>query len=551
MKKSLLCILLCLTMLSALVACNAPTPPENAPQDGPEALLDGPAELLFDSAEPYVTCTESILLDQASVLTASCVHSGVLYYTVKSGNGISVCRRTLPEGEPTVGPELALGDAVSMCYDERNGMLVVAHGDSTVSTVDPQTLALVSSYTTSGDVTCITYLKSEEICIAMMQGKRNPIKLDADYAMTGVLSLPSAMLSYTLLDMTADSEHIYFLVGNEKGAGGKKAAGVLIYHIEQNTCLKNVFLFEMNGRTPVTLSINGADFLIGTTGVRFMDSFFSGALTAIEGEERPYRIFSRWLHNDVDEDGLRSQKLFDVYRLASDLGSHTVMQGGGTDGKYGYFCMEDQKNDYHNTPIHTTCIVKVDMETNELVAVSDPLPLGHSNDLCYNSRTGKLLVVHCGFTPEDTARVSIVNPETLTIEEVITLPFGTHCMAYDAVADQYMVGRGRDFAILDSNFEILVPKVNVGAASFCQEEELITQGGDCDSDYVYYVLGGKNSSGPWVNYLVVYDWNGNLIAAKIIPDMTAESENIFHIGNTIYVACNGGNDPVYRIDLEP
>ena len=324
----------------------------------------------------------------------------------------------------------------------------------------------------------------------------------------------------------------------------------MIYHIASGEALKNVFSFSTSGRKLTAIAFNGADFLVATSGFISGDVVYSGALTPLKGESKPFDLVSRMISTGVDSNGIISERLFKTYKLAAGLGDNNVMQGGCTDGKYGYFCMEDQANNYEETSLHRTRIVKVDMETGELVAVSDRLPLHHSNDMTYNSRTGQLLVVHCG-KGEYSKSLSYVDPNTLEITGTATLPVGFYCIAYDEVNDRYMVGSGgRNFVILDSEFNVLVPKVNVGAASYCKEENLVTQGSDCDSEYVYVVLGGHNGSGPWTNYLVVYDWNGNLIMAKIIPDMTDESENIFHIGNTIYVACNGGDEPVYRIELD-
>lgn len=554
MKRAFLCFLLCLALLlPTLIACGGeePTAP-NSPDARPNGPANGPAATLFESAKLQIPCNDTLEIGTTGALLSSCAHNAYLYYALRDDNGgVQLCRRDLQsDAAATKGTAVLSGDAVSMCYNTDTNLLVIANGDSTVSTVDPETLELVETYDTSSNIVAITYLQSEGVYTVRYENKNALADLDADFVQTRIRSLPSGSSDYTILDVTSDSEYIYLLVDSGKNASARLRAGVLIYHIESARCLKNVFALDTSSRTLTTLSVNGNDFLVGTASFIHDDVFFKGALVPAE-QERPAELIGRVLENRVDSKGLSSKMLFKTYPLAGNLGSHTVMQGGGTDGKYAYFCMEDQKNDYHNTPIHTTRLVKVDMETCELVDVSEPLSLGHSNDLCYNSRTNKLLVVHCGFTSEDTARVSIVDPDTLTVEEVITLPFGTHCMSYDETSDRYIVGRSRNFAILDSNFQVLVSKVNVGSDSFCKEEELITQGCDSDSEYVYFVYGGRNSGGPWVNYLVAYDWNGNMVTAKVIPNMTEESENIFHIGNTIYVACNGNNAPVYEITIQP
>ena len=552
MKKSLLCVLLCILMLlPLLVACGGdkpPAPPEGQRPDAPEG---GPAATLFASAALEISCEPAIELDEMGILAASCAQDGYLYYTKRVADGKTVlCRRDLlTDGTTTEGPALDLGDAVSMCYNTAESTLVVAHGSKTLSVLDPSTLELISTSEAEGVVECITYLEGEDCYATRLEGKRNLVLLDDSFAQIRIQSLPAAAAESNIIDLCTDGEYIYLLTDSESISGNKRYASVIMYHMESKDCLKNVFSFDTRSRTPVSITYNGADFIVATTGYVYSDTFFSGALTARTGEEKPYDILSRILTTGVDSEGITAEVLFKTYKLTS-LGDNNVMQGGCTDGKYGYFCMEDQAGNYEETSLHRTCIVKVDMATGELVDVSERLPLHHSNDMCYNPKTNQLMVVHCG--KGDASRgLTYVDPDSLEITGTASLPIGFYCMAYDAVNDRYMVGsNGRNFSILDSDFNVLVPKVNVGAAGYCKEEELITQGSDCDSEYVYVVLGGRNSSGPWVNYLVVYDWNGKLIMAKIIPDMTAESENIFHIGSTIYVACNGGDDPVYKIEIE-
>lgn len=545
MKKSFLCVMLCILMiLPLLVACGDPEQPQDpSGTPRPDGPTGSPATEHFLTAELNVPTVAKVEFSEAGALAAACTHNAYLYFAQKDANGqTKLCRRDLQSDALTEGPAADLGNAVSMCYDPQRNCLVIAHGNDALSLADPETLTVTETYATSGTVEAITYLPGESCYGVRFAGKRNLVLLDNSFAQIRILSLSAAAAGCAVVDMTADSEYIYFLTEVDK------KATVYIYHIESKQCLQNTFSFDMKNRTLSSISFNGADFLVGTTSFILNDVFYSGALVS-DGESKLANLVARTLERGVDSDGINAEMLFKIYRLANDLGANNVMQGGCTDGRYGYFCMEDQAGNYEDTSLHRTCIVKVDMATGELVDVSERLPLHHSNDMCYNPNTNQLMVVHCG-KGDNAYGLTYVDPDTLEITGTASLPIGFYCMAYDEVNDRYMVGsNGRNFSILDSDFNVLVPKVNVGPASYCKEEELITQGSDCDSEYVYVVLGGRNSSGPWVNYLVVYDWNGELIMAKIIPGMTAESENIFHIGSTIYVACNGEDEPVYKIDL--
>ena len=512
--KSFLCVLLSVLMLLPLLSACSPdddTLPLN------ELYETAVSEELFTSSALMVSCENTIELTQPRLLAGSCAHNGVLYYALASGNGkAQICRRDLATEETQKSEMLDLGDAVSMCYNTAEDCLVVAHGNTTLSIIDPESMTVTSTKTVDRAVIAIAYVASEQGYAVRSPGKNTLQLLDASFTSKRILSLPDGTDAFTLGDLANDDTYIYILLEEQSGSNGDLCAGVMIYDLATKTGYRNVMDSAINRARPVSLSVCGSVFMLGLYDGQG-DRFVLGSPTLAGEPDKPADLLARRIHKTVSNTGITSERLFDVYKLAAPLGASNVMQGGCTDGKYGYFCMEDQKNDYENTDIHRTCLVKVDMETNELVDVSDPLPLGHSNDMCYNSRTNQLLVVHCGYNTEGSKRVSLVDPDTLQIIENVSLPFGIYCMAYDEVSDRYMVGRGggRDFAILDSEFKVEIDRVQVGAADYCSEDRLITQGGDCDSDCVYFVLGGLNDGEPWVNYLVAYDWNGNFICAKI------------------------------------
>ena len=154
--------------------------------------------------------------------------------------------------------------------------------------------------------------------------------------------------------------------------------------------------------------------------------------------------------------------------------------------------------------------------------------------------------------------ISFIDPDTLKVVGTQILPYNVYSIAHEPTTDRYVVGKGggRNYAILDGDFNVLVPHLDVGPYTHYTDTNPTTQGIDCDEKYIYSVLGVKRttevdgtSKTYWENYLVVHDWNGEYLFAKILPNMTAESENVFHVGNTVYVGCNGGNDPVYRFDI--
>lgn len=227
----------------------------------------------------------------------------------------------------------------------------------------------------------------------------------------------------------------------------------------------------------------------------------------------------------------------------ADMDGHVVVQGGCTDGTYMYVCMENQAGDYEHTSKHTTIICKLELATGQLVAMSAPLKLDHSNDMAYNSTTGELIVVHCGSENGRNKTLSFLDPETLTILRTrdAILPNGAYALAYNATRNQYVTGDGgsASLSVCNAGFAYLDTM-----SSFATGH--ITQGIDCDDDYIYSVLTGDGKDGiddEGFGYLVISTWEGKLVATCRIPLPTGESseietECIFHVGNDFYVVYN-------------
>lgn len=245
---------------------------------------------------------------------------------------------------------------------------------------------------------------------------------------------------------------------------------------------------------------------------------------------------------------------------------HFVVQGGTTDGKYLYACLEDQKANsgdedyYHHTEIHTTVIIKIDLATMKTVDKSEMLYLDHSNDMVYNSKTNELIVVHCGMNsekPERSRMLSFIDPDTLTVKRTCNFE-GGYAATYNESKDIFVAASGGGYKYYKGNYQNadgtylgkLFRYNDTLYSSFTTGH--ITQGIDCDDDYIYAVLTGDGEDGvndSGYGYLVISTWEGKLVTICRIPlpdDEVSEieTENICHVGNTFYVMYNarsGGN----------
>lgn len=199
------------------------------------------------------------------------------------------------------------------------------------------------------------------------------------------------------------------------------------------------------------------------------------------------------------------------------------LQGGGTDGTYGYFILVTRG------PSETAMsyIHKIDLETWETVKISEPLKMYHANDLAYDAKNHRLVISHCDIHPEE---VSIVDPETLEQIEVKTIPQKHFSIAYNANKGLYVVGKSRtyDFVLLNDEFEPqgLLPG----------EDGHVKQGLECDDEYIYFF-----QTGVRYNWIFVFNWDGTFLRKIPVP-MVGESENLFVLDDYFIGAFNNNDD---------
>ncbi|MBE6577740.1 MAG: hypothetical protein E7653_06340 [Ruminococcaceae bacterium] len=207
------------------------------------------------------------------------------------------------------------------------------------------------------------------------------------------------------------------------------------------------------------------------------------------------------------------------------------MQGGGTNGKYAYYII----NEGGNTGEELSRMYKIDLETWEIVAQRQGFKWAHANDVTYDSKRGVVVVCHCN------KRISFVDPDTLEELEVRELTTGgQYSMAYNAKRDQYAIGKSLcyDIGITNSDFELI--KTYEGQDGYTK------QGMECDDEFIYFFHTGKRNNWIWV-----YDWDGNYLKKFTVP-MVGESENLFIRGDKFIAAFNNFKDQtgdIYEMTL--
>ncbi len=235
----------------------------------------------------------------------------------------------------------------------------------------------------------------------------------------------------------------------------------------------------------------------------------------------------------VKEDG-------SYFKVRGDDGYGTC-QGSCTDGTYVYMFLQNARAKFVDGDFISMCILfKIDMESWEVAALSEPLEVDHGNSITYNPKLNMLVTANA--TPNNHL-VSKIDPETLTVTEVIEFPDRISSITYNASRDQYAVQftGTYDFGILDADFQLLerYPGVNT---------TLNGQNIDNDDEYIY-IMNTSAGSFPSAETIAVYDWEGNYLGFYRI-DSNMENEGMFNYNGEYYMTFNNVGGRIYRIEFD-
>lgn len=220
------------------------------------------------------------------------------------------------------------------------------------------------------------------------------------------------------------------------------------------------------------------------------------------------------------------------YQVTGDS-TFNVGQGSVSDGTYGYFMLSsgvDKTN---------SMIIKIDLSTWTEVG-RNIIATEHCNGIAYNPGTNRLVVAHC--SPSSQV-LSIVNPDTLEVEEVVTTATKIQSITYNAKHGMYVVriSSSFDFALLDEDFN---------QVSYCKgiDSTLGKQCIACDDDYIYILDSGVVQQ-PGTEGFLVYDWDGNYMGVYRVNSF-AETESILIHNGEYYITFYQAGARVYKMDFD-
>ena len=207
---------------------------------------------------------------------------------------------------------------------------------------------------------------------------------------------------------------------------------------------------------------------------------------------------------------------------------HSV-QGGCTDGKHIYqiFITQDDARGV---------IVKSDIETQQIVKISDPIALGHANGATYNSDNDTIVVADHK-NEERTTHLHILDAQTLTLQKTVIKDFFAYQIAYNEKTHGYIASSGAWVYILDGNFNVL--QKSSGALT----DGYYGQGSCTDGTYYYrleYYINPDNRK-DIRNNLRILDANTREEITLVELPITKETEFISIHDGYFYLVCNNND----------
>ncbi len=212
----------------------------------------------------------------------------------------------------------------------------------------------------------------------------------------------------------------------------------------------------------------------------------------------------------------------------------STAQGAATDGKYAYVVMKKKEDN-----VETDRVVKIDMETMQVVLESQEMPLDHANDMTYDPVKKRLVVVNMLNNV-----ISIISPETLELVEQKRLPYGSWGIGYVDGAEQYAFlayGSPNGLVITDSDF------APIRSSKLADTTGYIGQGMDADAKYAYVPL--SPDSGARDNIIQIFDIKTGEYLGKVSVKTSMESESMFHIGGDHYLHFNSQGSKIATLEF--
>ncbi len=213
-----------------------------------------------------------------------------------------------------------------------------------------------------------------------------------------------------------------------------------------------------------------------------------------------------------------------------------VSQGACNDGTYFYIV-------HRNKSDNASRLYKYRMSDNTRVKYSGTFDGNHSNDLTYDHKNKRLVLVHGSGAAN---KLEFFDPSTLKSTGSKTVGRGVGALAYCKERDEYAGSQGGNcIFFMPASLSYDSSNKKSRSASTEGSSGYTAQGMGCDEDYVYFPMSksGKN------NILLAYDWNGNFKKKFTLPGTTLEGESLSECNGIYYFNCHKSSTGTYMFRL--
>lgn len=447
------------------------------------------------------------------VLQGGCT-DGTYYYAIfndgkktasgdKSAESVSaICKYEITTGKLVqVYENILVCHANDATFVPDTNELLISHCNpdgETVSVFDAATMTLKGTKTAPQPIYSIAYDPYERCYWAGLSYSGDAfIKMNLNFEQVGEV-YPGVTFGYTRQSVDVDSEYIYFSRYNPN-------------------C---ILVYDKMGNFIRRLSLNVTSLEVENV-FHIGEDFYVGYYTKSAGG-RLYKLEIASV-GGTDEPVCKMEEIFTIPKRTDAEGNECkVAQCSATDGEFIYLMMNnDKKSGYIST------MYKYSIATGEIVATVDGFETGHTNDMTYNTKTDELIVVH-----NNEPKLTVIDPNTLTVKRVILLEVPIIAIAYDETSDSYyatsketgsfaVINMDSDFKVGESSFEYL----NTGYSR---------QSVECYGEYICLV-----QSAP--NCILVYKKDGTFVGISYLLPGVNTAQSICRVGDTFYVGYNISN----------
>lgn len=399
----------------------------------------------------------------------------------------SVIYKIDPESKSVVfqSPELEVCFGSDMAYNSKTNEIVIADAtprNSVVSIIDAETLTFKREVDLGYNIYGITYNDNDGYYYTAISGGKAIGRVTADFKKIGTIGVrqddftrQSINLSGNflyLLGSAPNTFRTFDLIGQEYDT----------YRLDET--YKTAALVTCNGKYYVT-------YALGNGKCRLCE------LVGFNGQAE--KVFSQEI----------------VAEFPAKNG-FKVVQGGCCSDKYIYQLM-------HNNTTDLSALYVIDPTTWTVVNHKDNLPVDHGNDMCWNSKTNELIVLH---GMPNKSLLSFYDPETLEFKRTVDVKKELFSIEYDKSENCYYAGiaGAKTFVKFSSNFRKL-KTLKMSNNDYTQQGMTIV------GDNLYFVFWKENS-------FRIYNKKGGFVKEYLFPVNFAEPENAFVFGDALYIVYN-------------